>query len=168
MLSWMGDVMTNAYNPHASCQVNAPAPDLIEKKLIRWMCDLAGYPASGGGLFVSGGSIANLTALTAARDARLTYDERSRAIIYVSDQTHSSVAKGLHIIGFSQEQIHIIPADSRFCMDMDKLQAAVKKMFPIIKSLLPSLHPQVRQTQGVLIPLQIFLHFAKNMTCGFM
>lgn len=127
LLSWMGDVMTNAYNPHASCQVNAPAPDLIEKKLIRWMCDLAGYPASGGGLFVSGGSIANLTALTAARDARLTYDERSRATIYVSDQTHSSVAKGLHIIGFSQEQIHIIPADSRFCMDMDKLQAAVKK-----------------------------------------
>lgn len=127
LLSWMGDVMTNAYNPHASCQVNAPAPDLIEKKLIRWMCDLAGYPSTAGGLFVSGGSIANLTALTAARDARLTYDQRSKAIIYVSDQTHSSVAKGLHIIGFSKEQIHIIPTDSCFCMDMKKLQDAVNK-----------------------------------------
>ena len=67
LLSWMGDVMTNAYNPHASCQLNAPAADLIEKKLIRWMCGLAGYPKEGGGLFVSGGSVANLTALTAAR-----------------------------------------------------------------------------------------------------
>ena len=32
LLSWMGDVMTNAYNPHASCRINAPAADLIEKK----------------------------------------------------------------------------------------------------------------------------------------
>ena len=43
LLSWMGDVMTSAYNPHASCQMNAPAADLVEKKLIRWMCDQAGY-----------------------------------------------------------------------------------------------------------------------------
>lgn len=52
LLSWMGDVMTNAYNPHASCQINAPAADLIEKKLIRWMCDLIGYPKESGGLFI--------------------------------------------------------------------------------------------------------------------
>lgn len=64
LLSWMGDVMTNAFNPHANCQVNAPAANLIEKKLIDWMCGLAGYPQGSGGLFVSGGSIANLTALT--------------------------------------------------------------------------------------------------------
>ena len=72
LLSWAGDVMTNAFNPHDSCRINAPAIALIERKLIRWLCDLAGYPSEGGGLFVSGGSIANLTALTAARDAKLT------------------------------------------------------------------------------------------------
>lgn len=127
LLSWMGDVMTNAYNPHASCQINAPAADLVEKNLIRWMCDLAGYPKEGGGLFVSGGSIANLTALTAARDAKLTYDERRNAIVYVSDQTHSSVSKGLHIIGFCKEQIRVIPTDSSFCMDTSSLQVAIKK-----------------------------------------
>jgi len=127
LLSWMGDVMTNAYNPHASCQSNAPAAALIEKKLIRQMCSWAGYPAESGGLFVSGGSIANLTALTAARDAKLTMDERSRAVVYVSDQTHSSVAKGLHIIGFCRKQIRIIPTDSRFCMDISALQSAIKK-----------------------------------------
>ena len=60
LLSWIGDVMTNAFNPHDSCRVNAPAIALIEQKLIRWMCDLAGYPAEGGGLFVSGASMANL------------------------------------------------------------------------------------------------------------
>lgn len=127
LLSWMGDIMTNAYNPHASCQINAPAAALVEKKLIRWMCDLAGYPKEGGGLFVSGGSIANLTALTAARDAKLSFTERNRGVIYVSNQTHASVAKGLHMIGFCKEQIRIIPTVGLFRMDVEKLRLAVQK-----------------------------------------
>lgn len=140
-LSWAGDVLTNAYNPHHSCQSNAPAAYFIEKKLIRWMCDLAGYPSESGGLFVSGGSIANLTALTAARDSKLTYEERSRAVIYVSDQTHASVSKGLRIIGFRPDQIRIIPTDEAFRMDICQCTQAIvddlsqqKKPFAIVAS----------------------------------
>lgn len=141
LLSWMGDVMTNAFNPHDSCRINGSAIVLIEEKLIRWMCGLAGYPAGSGGLFVSGGSIANLTALTAARDARLTQEERGRAVIYVSDQTHASVSKGLHIIGFDRSQIRVIPTDTKFRMDTDCLAKAIaqntfegKKPFAVIAS----------------------------------
>jgi L-2,4-diaminobutyrate decarboxylase len=90
------------------------------------MCDLAGYPKESGGLFVSGGSIANLTALTAARDTKLTYNERNKAVIYVSDQTHASVTKGMLIIGFCKDQIRIIPTDNSFCMDISALRAAIK------------------------------------------
>ena len=125
LLSWMGDVMTGFYNPHASCQINGPAAEMVEKKLIKWMCSLAGYPKTSGGLFVSGGSMANLTALTAARDQKLTYEERSRAVIYVSGQTHASVAKGLHIIGFRKDQIRVIPVDSLFRMDITALRVAI-------------------------------------------
>lgn len=141
LLSWMGDVMTNAFNPHDSCRVNAPAIALIEQKLIRWMCDLAGYPEEGGGLFVSGASMANLTVLTAARDARLHWDERNIAVIYVSEQTHASVSKGLHIIGFDRSQIRVIPADADFRMDMGCLAQAVaedlrigKRPFAVVAS----------------------------------
>ena len=141
LLSWLGDIMTNAWNPHASCTVNAPAANLIEKKLIRWMCGLAGFPKESGGLFVSGGSIANLTALTAARDAKLSHEEYSKGMVYVSDQTHSSVAKGLHIIGFSKDQIRVIPSDALFAMDISALKAAIikdinahKKPFAVIAS----------------------------------
>ena len=69
--------MTGAFNPHAGCRSNAPAAGMIEEKLIRWMCGLAGYPKGSGGVFVSGGSMANLTALTAARDLKLPFSERS-------------------------------------------------------------------------------------------
>lgn len=127
LLSWAGDVMTNAFNPHDSCRINAPAIALIERKLVRWMCDLTGYPAESGGLFVSGGSIANLTALTAARDAKLTWGERGNAVIYVSGQTHASVSKGLHIIGFDRSQIRVIPTDTKFRMDAACLAGAVRR-----------------------------------------
>ena len=126
LFSWMGDVMTNAFDPHAGCAMNASAAGCIERELIRWMCGLAGYPEGSGGLFVSGGSMANLTALTAARDDRLTEAERALAVAYVSDQTHSSIAKGLHIIGFRADQVRKIPSDTNFCMDMETLRAAVR------------------------------------------
>ena len=59
------------------------------------MCGLAGYPSSAGGLFVSGGSMANLTALTAARDSRLVFEERDKGVAYVSavSYTHLDVYK---------------------------------------------------------------------------
>ena len=71
LFSWMGDVMTNGYDPHASCWTNASAANCVEQEVVKWMCSLAGYPDTASGLFVSGGSMANLTALTAARDDRL-------------------------------------------------------------------------------------------------
>lgn len=125
LFSWMGDMMTNAFDPHAGCWMNASGASCIEQELIRWMCSLAGYPETGGGLFVSGGSMANLTALTAARDIKLTQEERDRAVAYVSEQTHSSVAKGLHIIGFRPDQVRKVGTDSLFRMDMQALKKAV-------------------------------------------
>lgn len=126
LFSWMGDVMTGAFDPHAGCAMNASAAGCVERELIGWMCGLAGYPQGSGGLFVSGGSMANLTALTAARDAVLEESQRSLAVAYVSDQTHSSVAKGLHIIGFRADQVRLVPSDVEFRLDVDALQAAVE------------------------------------------
>lgn len=85
--------------------------------------------------------MANLTALTAARDAKLSFDERSSATVYLSDQTHSSVSKGLHIIGFGKKQLRIIPSDKDFRMDMSALRKAIstdiadgRKPFAVVAS----------------------------------
>src|SRR6266498_3773373 len=81
-------------------------------------------PETAGGLFVSGGSVANMTALAAARRAML--DERGDdAVIYFSDQTHNSVEKALRVLGFAREQIRALPSDEDFRLPVESLRRAV-------------------------------------------
>lgn len=125
-LSWLGDIMTSAYNLHAGSWMSCPAANCIEQKLIHWFCNLAGYGEESGGIFVSGGSIANMTALIAARDKILPADKLSLGVAYVSDQTHSSVTKGLRMIGIPNHRIRKIRTDSSFRMDPSQLELAIQ------------------------------------------
>ena len=126
-VSWLGDIMTSAYNIHAGGSRLAPAVNCIEQQVIRWLCDQAGFGENAGGIFVSGGSMANITALTAARDRKLDEHNLHLGTAYVSDQTHSSVAKGLRVIGITSGRIRSIPTDGNFRMDMHALRQAVEQ-----------------------------------------
>ena len=126
-VSWLGDVMTAAYNIHAGGSKLCPTVNCIEQNLIRWMADLAGFGEKAGGIFVSGGSMANITALTAARDRKLNETTLQKGVAYVSDQTHSSVAKGLRVIGITEGRLRTIPTDDDFRMRTDLLEAAIEE-----------------------------------------
>lgn len=126
MISWLGDIMTAAYNIHAGNWATSSAASCIEQELISWLCEQAGYAEKSGGLFVSGGSMANMTALTAARDTILNEETQQLGVAYVSDQTHSSVAKGLRIIGIPNTRIRKIPTDRWFRMDIEQLKNTIK------------------------------------------
>ena len=126
-VSWLGDVMTSAYNIHAGGSKLAPAVNCVEQQVIRWLADLAQFGEKAGGIFVSGGSMANITALTAARDRKLDENTLHLGTAYVSDQTHSSVAKGLRVIGITSGRIRSIPTDEGFRMDLQKLREAVEQ-----------------------------------------
>lgn len=104
-ISWLGDIMTSAYNIHAGGSKLAPMVNCIEQKLLKWFCEQAGFGNQSGGVFVSGGSMANITALTAARDYKLNDETLHLGVAYISEQTHSSVAKGLRIIGIPNTRI---------------------------------------------------------------
>ena len=72
-----------------------------ENQVLRWMSDVAGLPESAGGTFVSGGSAANLAALTVARDSgrqRLHGGKRLPVRIALSEQAHSSIGNSLDIL----------------------------------------------------------------------
>jgi glutamate/tyrosine decarboxylase-like PLP-dependent enzyme len=72
-----------------------------ENQVLRCIADLAGMPATAGGVFVSGGSAGNLSALTVARDVgrqRLGLGRGSLVRVAVSDQAHSSIRNALSIL----------------------------------------------------------------------
>jgi glutamate/tyrosine decarboxylase-like PLP-dependent enzyme len=85
---------------------------------------MCGFPTTAGGLFVSGGSMANLTALVAARHS-LLQDRVERATVYFSDQTHSSVERALRVIGFAPEQMRKLETDENFRLSIQTLRRAI-------------------------------------------
>ncbi|MDE8313883.1 aminotransferase class I/II-fold pyridoxal phosphate-dependent enzyme [Erysipelothrix rhusiopathiae] len=124
-LSVLGDLMSSAYNVHASNWVNSSAASTVEENTIQWLTKQIGYDNQAGGLFVSGGSMANLTGLIAARDKILTEENRHLGVIYLSDQTHHSVEKGLKIIGFTSRQFRFIETDDLFQIKSDVLEKTI-------------------------------------------
>src|SRR5262249_52996150 len=98
----------------------------IELITIDWLRELCGMPAEAGGLFVSGGSMANLTALAAARAVQLD-DQIRDAIVYCSDQTHSCIERALGVLGFAREQIVKIVSDAEFRMPIAALEQAITR-----------------------------------------
>mgnify|MGYP002228595406 CR=1 FL=1 len=126
-VSWLGDIMTSAYNIHAGGSKLAPMVNCIEQEVLQWLCRQAGFTQNAGGVFVSGGSMANITALTAARDHKLNDETLHLGTAYISDQTHSSVAKGLRIIGIPDSRIRKIPSNSTFQMCTDVLEKQIQE-----------------------------------------
>jgi len=105
----------------------------VELAVVDWLKDLVGYPAASAGLMVGGGSIANLTGLAVARDARAHAGRRTdpahradaRYRLYASDQTHSSIDKALHLLGLGKSSLRTIPVDAEFRIDLDALERAL-------------------------------------------
>jgi glutamate/tyrosine decarboxylase-like PLP-dependent enzyme len=127
-LSWVGEMLTAGHNPHAGSWLQSAGPTWVEGAVIRWMAGQLGLPAeTSGGLFVSGGSMANLTAMALARDLRLTEATRPLGVAYVSDQTHSSNAKGLKLLGFASRQIRKVPSDAGFRMNTAALREQIRQ-----------------------------------------
>ncbi|MGV0426482.1 pyridoxal phosphate-dependent decarboxylase family protein [Corynebacterium pyruviciproducens] len=124
-VSWLGDVIATAYNPHASNWAQSPGASALEKQVIDWACEAAGISSPNrGGILVSGGSMANLTGLMAARESRVPLDQIPRAVVYTTEQTHSSVNKALHILGISH--IRTLPVDDAFRMQPAVLRQAIE------------------------------------------
>lgn len=127
LISWLGDIITTAYNRNAGSWTASPTMVCIEQELLAWLCTQAGYSKEqASGLFVSGGSMANMTALIAARDKVLSDDNWHLGVAYVSEQTHSSVEKGLRMIGISSKRIRKIPVNSMFQMDTQELKCQIQ------------------------------------------
>ena len=68
-IGMLGDLLASALNPNCGSFILAPAATEIESQTVRWIAELIGYPADGGGLLVSGGNMANMVCFLAAQRA---------------------------------------------------------------------------------------------------
>lgn len=126
--SALGDYLAAASNRYAGIFFANPGAVRVENQLIRWMCRLAGFPETALGNLTSGGSIANLIAITAARDKHgIGPDEVQRAVVYLTLQTHHCVQKALRIAGLGQVILRYIPMNERFQMDAATLWESVAR-----------------------------------------
>jgi glutamate/tyrosine decarboxylase-like PLP-dependent enzyme len=126
-ISAMADSLASGFNIFSGGWAASPAAAELEIVTMNWLLKIFGYPVKrGGGIFTSGGSMANLTALITARKIKCG-DDFSKAVIYLSDQAHSSNIKAIRVAGFRKEQIRIIPTDSEFKFSLNKLKNAIAK-----------------------------------------
>ncbi len=125
-ISTMADALISGINFFSGNWLESSAASQIELVTIDWLKELCGLPKSSGGLFVSGGSMANLTALIVARNIKLKNNIQN-AVVYFSDQTHSSIEKGFKILGFEDLQIKKIKSDSNFRLPIGEFKKTVEQ-----------------------------------------
>jgi glutamate/tyrosine decarboxylase-like PLP-dependent enzyme len=124
-VGFLADALASGFNVFAGTWLGASGPAMIELVTVDWLRELCGLPAGSGGLFVSGGSMANLTALAVAREARLG-DRVSDGVAYASsDQTHSSVARALRVLGLPRAHLRLLAADDEFRLPVDDLAMTI-------------------------------------------
>ena len=122
----MADALASGFNVFHGTWLEASGPAQVELVTIDWLRQACGLPEVGGGLFVSGGSMANITALAVARHVRLAGELDGTPVVYCSDQTHSSIERGLRVLGFRPDQLRILPSDDEFKLDISELARAVE------------------------------------------
>jgi aromatic-L-amino-acid decarboxylase len=136
----MADALISGYNVFAGTWISGSGPAAVELTVLEWLRDMCGLPASAGGVFVSGGTLANLTALAVARHVKMR-GPLEAATVYFSDQAHSSLEKSLRVIGLAAENQRKLPSDAAFRVPMGELRrcieqdrAAGKRPFCVIAS----------------------------------
>src|SRR5213594_2543599 len=116
-LAAFADLLASILNANLTVWRSAPAPVDLERLTIDWIRQILGFNARAGGLFVSGGSMANLAAIAAARQTK--EDSSGRLRIYASRETHFSVAKAAALLGIGRENMRLIGVDERFKIRVD-------------------------------------------------
>jgi aromatic-L-amino-acid decarboxylase len=127
----LGDLLAAALNPNVGAWRLSPAATEIEAQTIRWIAELIGFPIDCGGVLVSGGNMANIVGLMAARVAAADWDVRVEGMaapsarqlrVYASSEAHTWIQKAVDMSGMGTDAIRWIPTDAQLRMRIDALR----------------------------------------------
>jgi aromatic-L-amino-acid decarboxylase len=123
-MSISGEVLAQWLNQGVDVWAAGPIGALVEEEVTAWLRELVGFGEGSWGVLTSGGVMANIMALAAARDVHLPMllgrlgPPRGSALegvrVYASDQAHFSIERGLSVLGFPPETLRVVPSDKRF------------------------------------------------------
>jgi glutamate/tyrosine decarboxylase-like PLP-dependent enzyme len=126
--SALADYLAAVTNEYAGLFYASPGAVTIENEILNWMKSIFGFPEDAVGTLTSGGSIANLIALTAARDHhKIKSNKIKESVVYLSPQTHHCINKALKIIGLEDVIIRYIDLDKYSRIDVNKLNKQINK-----------------------------------------
>jgi glutamate/tyrosine decarboxylase-like PLP-dependent enzyme len=119
-----GDLLAATSNKYSGFASASPGAVRIENACVAWLASVIGYPHEAAGTLTSGGSIANLTGVVAAREAR---DPEGGGAVYVTRFAHYCIDKALHIAGRSRSPKRLIATDEKYRMSVDALEQALEE-----------------------------------------
>jgi glutamate/tyrosine decarboxylase-like PLP-dependent enzyme len=126
----LAELLAAALNANVALWRAAPAAAEIEAQTLRWLAELVGFPAAGGGLLTSGGNAANAIALHLALCARLPRFrddglDGAQLAVYASDQTHGWLHKAVEQAGLGTRALRWIASDARQRLRVQALADAI-------------------------------------------
>lgn len=123
--------LASAWDQNAGLFAATPIATVLEEVSLQWLLDVLSLPAGSGAAFVTGATVANFTALAAARHAvlgRVGWDVEARGLfgapeiqVVVSDEAHPSLIKSLGMLGLGRERVVRVPVDEQGRMRADSL-----------------------------------------------
>lgn len=131
-LGTLADLLASGMNPNTT--IGEHSAMYVDRQVVNWCKQLMNFPSEASGILVSGGSMANITALTVARNSYGEEKIRQRGlkaasgqlVLYCSVETHSCIQKAAEIIGLGTDAVRKIGVNERFEMNVDELETQIQ------------------------------------------
>jgi aromatic-L-amino-acid decarboxylase len=121
----LGEYLAYGVNRYVNVWNAAPVFAEMEATVLRWIAAEFRYPAEARGILTTGGSMANFSAIVAARRALLG-DRLEGGTLYVSEQTHASVAKSAILAGFPSSVVRAVPCGDEWRIDVGAMRSMIE------------------------------------------
>src|SRR5687768_10306240 len=126
------DSVISALNQSIAVEEMSPTLTALEMRVVRWMCDAAGFPSTSGGTFTSGGTEATFTALLAARavalpDSWMNGIGDARPVVLCGEHTHYAVTRAVAQLGLGMRSAIAIPSE-RHRMSPEALERELDRL----------------------------------------
>ena len=137
--SVMSEILIASFNDSMDSWDQGPAATEVEESVIKGLVKLYGYSDDADGVFTSGGSQSNMSAIIAERDLYcsrvLGWDVKKNGLppewkklrLYTSEISHFSMEKSAHILGLGYSAVRKVPVDSHFRLDISAFEKMLEE-----------------------------------------